>query len=278
MRNLWIFLSKYNAFFLFIIFFVISFVLLVRNNSYQHATAFNSSNQIIGTAFSQVNDLKSYLSLKQTNESLAKENAQLRAQLKNSLYADTVESNKVNDTVAHQQYSYIVARVVNNSIHQKNNYITINRGKKQGITKDMGVICPTGIVGIVQDVSDNFATIRTLLHSESRISASIAGSNAFGSLVWGEGNYRPDYSILEDVPNHIIVKRGQKVVTSGFSLFPKNLPIGTITKTDKQGGNNFLDIEVKLSTDFSTLEYVYVVNNLMTQEQKTLETNSTKNE
>ena len=269
MRNLWIFISKYNAFFFLIIFLIISLILLVNNNSYQRASAWNSSNQFIGQAYERVNAFTSYLSLGRTNDSLAAENARLKNQLKTSFFDDSVEQRTVKDTLAHQQYTYIVAKVVNNSVHQKNNYITINRGLRHGIRKGMGVIGNKGVVGTVLNVSDNFATVQSVLHGDTRISASVNGY--IGSLVWGENNYDARLAILRDIPNHVIIKKGNRVVTSGFSLFPSGIEIGRVTRTGLKGGDSFPDIEVYLSTEFSKLQYVYVVNNLMANEQKELE-------
>lgn len=272
MRNLWLFISKYNAFFLLIIFLIISFILLVNNNSYQKATALNSSNQVVGEAYERVDKFTDYLSLGQTLDSLAAENARLRSQLKYSQYDTTIQKATVSDTVSMRQYSYVVARVINNSIHQKNNYITINRGSLHGIQKAMGVICPSGVVGVVQSVSPHYATIRSLLHSDTRISASVLPGNAFGSLIWGEENHNPRIAILQDIPNHIQLKKGQKIVTSEFSgVFPPGIDIGRITRTGLKGGDSFLNIEVYLNTDFSTLQYVYVINNIMAKEKEALE-------
>ena len=277
MRNLWLFISKYNAFFLLVIFLIISFVLLVKNNSYQKASALNSSNQVVGEAYERVDKFTDYLSLGKTLDSLAAENARLRSQLKYSHYDTTLQKQTVIDTVTNRQYTYIVARVINNSIHQKNNYLTINRGSLHGITKGMGVICPSGIVGVVQNVSAHFAVIRSLLHSDSRISASVVPGNAFGSLVWGEDNHDPRVAILQDIPNHIQLKKGQRVVTSEFSgVFPPGIEIGKVVRTGLKGGDSFLNIEVRLNTDFSTLQYVYVINNIMATEKDTLEATEVK--
>ncbi|PWG79982.1 rod shape-determining protein MreC [Pararcticibacter amylolyticus] len=279
MRNLWLFISKYNAFFFFIIFFIVSIILIVRNNSFQRAGVLNSSNKMIGQAYERLNQFQSYLSLAQVNDSLAAENARLRSELKTAFFDDSVVQKTVKDTAARQQYAYIVARVVNNSVHQKNNYLTINRGKKHGINKGMGVICTSGIVGIVKDVSDDFATVTSLLNSDTRISASIAESQAFGSLVWGEGNYNPQMALLQDIPNHIIVKKGQHVVTSGYStLFPSGLPIGRVSGTRNQSGESFPDIIVRLNTDFATLQYVYVIRNVFAMEKENLEAISKNND
>ena len=269
MRNLWIIISKYNAFFLLIIFLVLSLFLLVNNNSYQRASAWNSSNQLVGSSFERVNAVTNYLSLGRTNDSLAFENARLRNDLKSSLFFDSIKQQTVTDTLTQQQYTYIVSKVVNNSIHQNNNYITINRGFKHGIKKGMGVMSAKGIVGIVLNVSEHFSTIQSILHSDTRISASVNGN--IGSLVWGEGNYDPRLAILKDIPNHVIVKKGNQVVTSGYSLFPSGIEIGRVTRTGLKGGDSFLNIEIWLSTDFSNLQYVYVINNLLSLEQESLE-------
>lgn len=278
MRNLWLLISKYNAFFLFVIFFGVSIALLVRNNSFQRSGVINSSNKVIGEAYSRINKFQDYLRLAKVNDSLAAENARLRTRLKESFFDDSVQQQTIVDTAARQQYTYIVARVVNNSVHQKDNYLTINRGRRHGVEKGMGVICPSGVVGIVKEVSNDFATITSLLNSDTRISASIAESQAFGSLVWGEGNYNPQIAILEDIPNHIQIKKGQHVVTSGYStLFPAGLAIGRILGTRNKGGESFPDIVVKLNTDFSTLQYVYVIKNVFAREREKLEATSKNN-
>lgn len=242
---------------------------MVNNNSYQRASVWNSSNQLVGSTYEKVNEFSSYLVLGKTNDSLALENARLRNMLKSSFYNDSIQQVTVSDTLLKQQYTYTVARVINNSIHQKNNYITINRGARHGIAKGMGVICASGIVGIVLNVSDNFATIRSLLHTETKVSASVEGN--IGSLVWGEGNFDARYAILKDIQAHLVIKKGSRVVTSEFSLFPQGTNIGKVFKTGVKGSDSALNIEVRLDTDFSTLQYVYVITNMLAREQLSLE-------
>lgn len=269
MRNLWLFISKYNAFFQLVIFLTISIVLLVNNNSYQRASVWNSSNQVVGRAYERVNQFTSYLALGKTNDSLVAENARLRNLLNTSFHSDSIKKVTVHDTTLKQQYTYTIAKVINNSIHQKNNYITINRGKKHGIEKGMGVTSASGIVGIVLNVSENFSTIRSLLHTETKISASVNGN--IGSLVWGDGSYDPRFAILKDIQNHLIVKKGSRVVTSEYSLFPPGTNVGRVSRTGLKSGDSSLNIEIKLDTDFAALQYVYVINNLLSKEQLTLE-------
>ncbi|HEY1060743.1 MAG TPA: rod shape-determining protein MreC [Daejeonella sp.] len=269
MRNLWLFISKYNAFFLLVIFFTISLILLINNNSYQRASVWNSSNQVVGAAYERVNEFSSYLVLGKTNDSLAEENARLRNLLKSSYYDDSVKQVTVKDSVLQQQYTYTVARVINNSVHQKNNYLTINRGSKHGIRKGMGVIASSGVVGIVLNVSENFSTVRSLLHTETKISASVDGN--IGSLVWGEGNYDSRFALLKDIQSHLTIKKGARVITSEYSLFPPGTNIGYVSESDTRDGNSALNIQVKLDTDFAKLQYVYVIINLLSEEQLNLE-------
>src|SRR4051812_24957343 len=107
MRNLWIFISKYNAFFLFIIFEITSLIVYLNYNSFQKATYIASSNEFTGAVNTKVSEVSDYLSLGHVNDSLAKENAMLRNQLKSSFYIDTLAKRKVTDTVYNQQYEYI---------------------------------------------------------------------------------------------------------------------------------------------------------------------------
>ena len=269
MRNLWLFISKYNAFFLLIIFFTISLILLIKNNSFQRASVWNSSNQVVAQSYEKVNEISSYLRLGKTNDSLAAENARLRNQLATSFTSDSIKQGTVRDTTLKQQYTYTVATVINNSVHQKNNYLTINRGSKHGISKGMGVTSAKGIVGIVLNVNENFSTIRSLLHSETKVSANVNGS--IGSIVWGEGNYDPRFAYLKDIQSHLKIKKGNRVVTSEFSMFPQGTAIGYVAETRTSKGDNSLDIKIKLDTDFATLDYVYVINNILSAQQLSLE-------
>ena len=270
MRNLWIFIHKYNAFFLFILFFGLSCYLVVSNNSFQRASAVNSSSYVVGTAYNWVNSWKSYLHLSESNTRLAEENASLREQLQRLAHPDSAQRVTVTDTVHQVQYRYIVARVTNNSIHQKNNYITIDKGARDGIRKGMGVIAAKGIVGIVLNVSEHFATIQSLLHSESRISAALENSHAFGSLMWGD-NFDARYAVLRDIPNHVHANNGERVLTSGYSLFPPGIEIGKVITSETSGGDSFLDIKVELATPFYNLLQVYVVEDSFIEERTTLE-------
>lgn len=272
MRNLWIFISRYNAFFFFFFFFGIGIYLTLNNNSYQRSITLNSTNEVVGSAYERLNVLKRYLNLGQVNDSLAFENAKLKTEL---LALQTIDSNqtvKVKDTVNQQQYMLFAAKVIKNSISLRNNYITINKGSADGIVKDMAVISPQkGVVGFVQEVSEHLAIIRSLLNKNTAISVFVKKNNAFGSLVWGDGNFDYKKAYVKEIPNHIKANVGDTIITSGVGSFPRGIEVGRITKTGISTGDSFMTLEIGLFNNFSTLQYVYVIKDRLGAEQKDLE-------
>lgn len=272
MRNLWIFISRYNAFFFFIIFFGIGIYLTLKNNSYQQSITINSTNEVVGSAYERLNVLKHYLNLGQVNDSLAIENARLKTEILALQNIDSNQTVNVKDTINQQQYTLLAAKVIKNSISLRNNYITINRGSTDGIVKDMAVISPQkGVVGFVQEVSEHLAIIRSLLNKNTAISVFIKKNNAFGSLVWGDGNFDYQKAYVKEIPNHIKVKVGDTIITSGVGSFPGGIEVGKITKTGISTGDSFMTLEISLFNNFSTLQYVYVVKDRLGAEQKNLE-------
>lgn len=277
MRNLLIFITKYNAFFLFLIFEASSFVIYVKYNSFQKASFINSTNKVTGALYTQVNEFYDYMALREINDSLANENARLRNQLKASFYVDTLGKRKVNDTIYKQQYTYVVAKVINNSVNRSNNYITIDRGSRQGIAKGMGVICSSGLVGKVVFVGDHLSIVQSLLHKDSRFSAMLAKNKEIGYIEWSD-DLDPHKGYLKDVSNNAQPKLGEQVVTSEFSLFPAGIPIGKVSNLHTKAGGFALNMEVRLAVDFSKLQYVDVVINKLAQEQAGLEAQQKKDE
>jgi rod shape-determining protein MreC len=264
MRNLLIFISKYNALFLFLIFEIISLFVYINYNSFPKAKYFNYSSEVTGALRNHGNQLKEYLRLKEINDSIAMENAKLRNQLKSSFYVDTAIKHLVIDTVYRQQYSFITAKVINNSVTQEANYITINRGSRQGVAKNMGVICSSGIVGIVIAVSPHFSLVMSLLNKDSHISAMLKKTKELGNFQWGD-DLDPHKGILKDISNTARPELGEEVVTSEYSLFPTGIPIGKLSDLNTRQGGYMLNMEVSLAVNFSTLQNVYVVINKLSQ-------------
>jgi rod shape-determining protein MreC len=164
----------------------------------------------------------------------------------------------------------MVAKVVNNSTNRRSNYLTLDRGSLQGVKPEMGVISPDGIVGIVKDVSEHYCSVISFLHKDSRISARVKKNGFIGSMVW-EG-YDARTGSLKDIAKHVKLAVGDTIVTSSFSaIFPEGVMIGKIGKLNSNTGVNFQEIDVRLSTPFSSLSHVYIVDNVMKEEQQQLE-------
>jgi len=232
----------------------------------------NSTNAVVGNAYERLNVLKRYLNLGQVNDSLALENAKLKTELINIANVDSTKTRKINDSVYKQQYTLLSAKVIKNSINQRNNFITINKGSKDGVTRDMAVISPqNGVIGFVLDVSTNFSTIRSLLNKETLISVIIKKNGAFGSLVWGDGNFNLKKAYVKEIPNHYKINIGDTIVTSGAGGFPKGIVVGRVSKTQIATGDNFMTLEIDLFNDFGTLQYVYIIKDRLAIEQKILE-------
>jgi rod shape-determining protein MreC len=209
-----------------------------------------------------------YLYLRRMADSLVVENAMLRARLKESVNDRSVSTQKQTDTIGNkleQVYTYIPAKVIHNSVNLSANYIFINRGKNQGITPQMGVISPGGVVGQVVTVTDDYAAVMSLLNKNFKVSAKLRNSNYFGTLSWEGKN--TTLAKLREIPKHVKINIGDTIVTSGYSeLFPENVIVGRVKHFNAEPEENFLDIDVTLSTNMNNISYVYVVNNLKRKE------------
>lgn len=270
MRNLIVFIWKHNFFFLFLIIETFCIYLVVQNNFYQKASFVNSSNAASTSVLQTSAAIEEYFYLKTENENLAKENAWLKTQLIASKFVIMTDTHQVNKPTLHQKYVYTEAKVVNNSTSRRNNYLTLDKGSNQGVKKNMAIISSTGVVGQVQEVSDNFCTVMSLLHSKTTVSAKIKKDGSYGPLVWNGESY--DYATLNDIPTHVKLIKGDTIVTSPYSLtFPENVLIGTVESFERESGKYFYTVKVKLSTDFKKLTHVYVVTNMFKEEQETLE-------
>ena len=275
MRSLFRFLLRNHFLMLFLVLEAISLTLMVSFNDYQRVTFFNSSNNLVGSVYQRFSNLDDYFSLGRTNARLAAENASLRKQLQNRIRNQEKYPINRPDTVDAPAYVFTSAKVISNSVNKQFNYITLNKGSRQGIKPDMGIINDQGVVGVITNVSPNYSTGLSLLNKRILIPAKITTNNYFGSLVWDGEHYNT--ADLNEIPFHVIVNVGDTVVTSGFSnIFPDGIMIGVITKYAVVGGTNFYNIKVELSTNFKTLKYVEVVQNTKRAELIKLESNNIK--
>ncbi len=270
MRNILVFIIRYHFLLIFLLLEFISVTLLVNSTYYQSSAILKAGSRVTGRFYTTVSDATDYLKLRTTNEHLAQENAMLRQMKSVSYLRNDTNTFWVNDTLYKQQYKYIVAKVVLNTVGKRNNYIMLDKGSRSGIQKDMAVITPTGIAGTVVNVSENFSWVMSMLNKHTRLSGKILKNGQMGTVVWNGVDHL--YGTLTDIPAHVKIARGDTIVSSGFSyIFPAGLMIGTITDFRVEQGEHFYTIPFKFSVDFNSLQYVYVVKNLMKEEQESLE-------
>lgn len=275
MRNLIQFILKYYFFILFVLLEVSAVSLVVQHNKYHKAYFMNFKHAFEGNLSERFLNLKDYLNLRKENKRLVEENNKLYNRLTRYKSLSSENPNITEDSLYMQQYTYIPAKVINNSINKQYNYITLNKGSKQGIKEEMAVVSADGVVGVVKKVSDNFSSVISVLNRQFYINAKIKENGYFGPLSWNGKNYRQ--VILSQIPHHVKVEIGDTIVTSGYSaIYPEGILIGVVSNYEMKGGN-FYEITVDLSTDFKNLSQVQVINNFKKEEQKTLE-NSANND
>jgi rod shape-determining protein MreC len=227
----------------------------------------NSANFLSGGIYSLRNNITSYFNLRAENQLLVDENAQLRMQVER--YENNIEISK-DKTNLDSNYRVIAAKLINNSYSKTKNKLTIDKGSKNKIALDMGVITSDGIVGIIDNVSRNFATVQSILNTNSQINAKLKKSNHFGSMIWNTSD--PNVVQLIDVPMLAAVELGDTVVTGGKStIFPEGIPIGTVNQVQLDQDGNFFDLDIILFNDMTSLGHVYVIENLNSKEIKQLE-------
>ena len=258
------FLIRYKTFLLYIFLLLVTFIFTFQSHSYHQSKFLNSANYISGSIFELSSNTTAYFDLKQENENLLRENRTLRYKLfnKESSLPTTVDS-----TV---NYKVISGQVIKNSFSNQRNYITINKGESDSITQDMGVITHKGILGIVENTSKNFASVQSILNDKSKINAKIKNSNHFGSLVWDTKSYTTVQ--LTDIPRLATLAIGDTILTgASSSIFPENIPIGTISRFDLDSSKSFYFIDVKLFNDMTNIKNVYIIKNLNREEVLELE-------
>jgi rod shape-determining protein MreC len=253
------------------------------NYNKTHHTFFGSiANEVTGSISKKYNDVQYYFQLKKTNEQLAEENKNLRKMLGSSFdEADTAKIKYIDslakDTLGIRKFDFLTAKVVNNSVSQEDNYITLHRGIKQGVKVDMGVIGPDGVVGKVILASDNYCRVMSLLNRKSKVSAMLKKGLYTGEIEWDGKD--PNYLMLHGIPKSAKVQKGDTVLTSNISerlSFPAGLMVGSVAEIIPDASSNFYNLKIKSATNFFTLQYVYLTDNLQLTEQKELESKTPK--
>lgn len=249
--------------------------MVVNKNTKQKIAFLNSSNEVVAKVMEVSDAVSGFFGLMQENEKLAAENARLNALLvKSQQTIQKMAMDSIQVPPMLNQYRFIVAKVINNSVALPNNYITLNKGTRDGIRPGMGIISPQGVVGRVMVCSEHYSTATSLLHSKMLISSEISRIHASGTLKWGGNN--PAVANLDFIARHLKPKVGDTIRTSEFSnILPEGIHVGIIRKVELKDDATFYNIEVNLATDFSTLNFVYVIENQLKAEKDSLQFKTT---
>lgn len=271
MRNLIDFITRYNHWFVFVILEVVSFVLLFKFNRYQGSVWFSSANVVAGKVYEADATIKNFFSLTKINQQLNVRNLYLEQtvrKLSEQVHAETGDSSWLFRTQAEvlKEYKLIPAKVITNSIDKRDNFITIDKGRLDGVKPDMGVACGTGIVGVVYMVSDHYSIVIPVLNSKSNISVTIRKRGYYGYLRWTGG--ASDLAYVDDIPRHAHFRLGDLIETSGYSaMFPPGIIAGQILHVYNSPDGLSYRVQVRLTTDFGNLRDVCVIDNSAMKER-----------
>lgn len=265
MRNLLNFFIRYSSWFVFAFYVVLSCALLFRKNPYQHHVYLTSAGAVASGVYDVTSNITGYINLRDINEDLQRRNAWLESEVialqhRNRQLSQAILQDSLRSLDSIGRFDFIIASVINNSVIRPYNYITVDKGSAEGLSPEMGVMDQNGVVGVVNVVSEHHARIISLLNPNFRLSCKLRGNDAFGSLVW-DGK-RPTEALLEELPKQVKFRKGDTIVTSGYSaMFPEGIPVGVIIGSTRGEDDNFNTLRIRLLTDFSTLSTVKVISN-----------------
>lgn len=268
------FIVRHSKWLVFILLVSVSCMLLFHSDPYRQHVYLTSAGKVASTIYKSANEVTSYFDLHEINEDLNRRNAALESEIvRLNQRIELMTEQGYRDTLVVDSgvpsFEFIVAHVISNSVARPYNYITINKGRADGIKPELGVVDRNGVVGVVSNVGEHSARVISLLNPHFRLSCSIKRSDYFGSLVWNGDN--PYEATLEELPRHAVFSVGDTIVTSGYSaVFPAGLPVAVILDDSTDRTQNFFKLRVRLLTDFTTLGNVQVVRNNNADESRTL--------
>jgi len=272
MRDLFRFLARARDTLLFLALLGLSLWLLHSGNHHHRARAFSASNAVVATVHTWRKEVTDYASLKEVNRRLAEENALLRDRQARIAGADTGGFIPVVDSLRHQLFGHLPAKVVNSTWHKQRNFLTLDKGTLANVGADMGVVGPDGVVGVVREASPRFALVMSVLSPNLNISVRMRRTRHFGLLQWDGNRHGPLSAAVTDIAKHARVVEGDTVETrGGDGIFPQGVPVGIVTAVGNNPGKNYLDITIRLSEDMTRSAHVYVVKDLRRAERDSLE-------
>ncbi len=269
----------------FFVLFSISIGFIFNTNSLHKSKFILFSSDIANYTNENIKYFMNYLDLEKTNKRLIEENSYLKNQLEKTAKVYDL------DSVVNPIFQYQTARVVSNNLSSLKNQLIINKGLKNGLENDMGVINSKGIIGIINKTSKNYSSVMSILNIDIKINAKTKRTGHFGTLQWDGFDIK--HLLLNDISENADIRIGDSIITGGMSLiFPEGINIGVVSEIIKQDKfddtimkfnidnqvkianikfrENYLNIEVKLHSDMDNLNNVYVIESLNKKEFKNI--------
>ncbi len=273
MGNIFLFIRRYFNLIVFLLLQWFCIYLIVHYNRYHNAVASVYMNEITGRVNEQYTKVDDFLALKKKNQELQRQNERLLNLMKQNFETPDTSTKIVTDSIPydtlgnHRKWVYQATKVVSNSVSAQNNFIVLGRGSAQQLKKDEGVIdANNGVVGIVTDVSENYAVVMSLLHKDSKINALLKNDPLGGGTIIWDGK-EPNYLSMINVRKSVKVAKGDTVFTSGITTtFPYGLMVGTVEKVEPDKSTNNYLITIKSTANFYNLQYVYAIDNYQREE------------
>lgn len=238
-------------------------ILLFRFNSYQGSVWFSAANSVAAGINSTYSNVMNFFNLEQVNQELTAQNIALQREtehLRQSLITATQDTTITEKLMREKLvgYNMVPATVVSNSAERSNNYLVIDRGEKDGIRPEMGVVGGGGVVGIIYLTGPHHSLVIPVTNRKSSISCRVRGQNYFGYLQWDGSSMLSAY--VDDVPRYAKVKVGQAIETSGYSaVFPPGIFVGRVRTIRNSTDGQSYRLDVTLGTNFANLRDVLVV-------------------
>ena len=255
MQKIIYFLIRNKNFILFLALLTVSLAVNFNFNEYNRSKIMNSSNFIISSLYEAKFSVTKYLNLEYQNKLLIDENLKLKEIIYNS--KNPIEISK---KIEEMDFDLIASSVIKNSYTKTKNYITIDKGLIDNITIDNGVISSNGVVGIIDKSTSNYSRVISILNGNFMLNAKLKNSNSFGVLSWNGRNINKVQ--LKDLPKQVDIKIGDTIVTGGNSfIFPKDILIGYVDSYKLDNSENYLEVEIILSTDMTNIENLYIIRN-----------------
>ena len=283
MRNVFLFLRRYFNFLVFMVLQVLCIFLIVQYSQYHQAAFGGTANQFTGKINQQYDKVEYYFQLKRTNDSLLKANEALYNQLAaNYNLPDTnirqrLDTMRMDSIIQYRKFTYLSAKVVSNSLTSQSNFIVMQSANVPKMRIGMGVVGPNnGVIGVITDISGEFAVVMSLMHKDSRISGKLLKTGETGTIAW-DGKF-PNLVTLTGIPKSTKVAKGDSIITSGFStIFPKGLLLGRIEEVYLETATNNFKIVVHTAANFYNLEYAYAIENVQQETINALLKKATNN-